>query len=477
MEPDLVRVSILSRVAQLDAGLPVHAPIAALMPDLLAALRISDDSDAATWALSRVDGTRLAPSETLAQAAVLDGDLLLIRAARSGSHSPLVDDVADGVATALRRDREGWSADSSRWIGYAILLLGLLAAVPAGLLAADTDRVPVLTVSAVGSVLLLTIALAGRRLRIDARTAGAASIGACILAALAAAVVVPDVGGPARSAVAATAAGTVAVIGLRTAGRALAVHVAIATLAALSALAGTLAALWSRPVADIAAVVAVLAVGTVLLAPRLSIAFGRLPLPAVPTIAPDLTADSEPFPVDGVDALRLTDRDPLGTIADLALGDMQSLARRAATASSVLTGLLAGAVVAAGTATTVLAATGDPSTTVLLLGTCVVGGLAARGRTHADRTQSAILVAGSAVAGIAATLALLLNAGGPSPFTVFLVVLGIGGGALLLGTVAADGDYSPPAVRAAEILEYSVLIALLPLLLWVLDVYRAVRQL
>lgn len=477
MEPGLVRVSILSRTAQLDAGLPAHVPAAGLMPDLLTALRIPDDGDAAAWTLSRVDGARLAPNETLAQAGVFDGDLLLIRAARPGSHSPLVDDVADGVAAALRRERTGWSADSSRWIGYGVLLLGLVAAVPAGRLAAVTDPIPVLAVSAAAAVLLLTIALTARRLQVDPRTASVTSIGACLLAALAASVVAPAIGGPAQFAVAATAAGTVAVLGLPAAGRALAAHVTIATLASLAAVAGTVATLWARPVDDIAAVTAVLAVGVVLLAPRLSIAAGRLPLPAVPTIAPDPAADAEPPSVDGVDALRLADRDRLGPIADLALGDMPTLARRAATASSILTGLLTGAVVAAAVASTVLAATGDASTTVLAFGGCIIAALAARGRTHADRTQSAILVAGAGVTGLAALLALLLNADGPSPVTVFLVILALGAGALLLGAVAADGDYSPPAVRVAEIIEYAVLLALFPLLLWVLDVYRAVRQL
>lgn len=61
--------------------------------------------------------------------------------------------------------------------------------------------------------------------------------------------------------------------------------------------------------------------------------------------------------------------------------------------------------------------------------------------------------------------------------TVFFLLLAAAVGALLLGTVAAGGDYSPPAVRVAEICEFAVLVALIPLLLWVLDVYQAVREL
>ena len=475
-EPELVRVSVLGGTAQLDSGLPAHLPVAALMPDLLAALRLRDD-DATVWTLARLDGARLLPGETLAQAGVLDGDLLLVRAALPGSRSPLVDDVADGVAAALRRDRPGWTSEASRWVGHALLLTATVAAVPAGRIAAATERTAVLAVSSTGAALLLLVALAGHRLDTDPRTRATASLGAAVLAAVAASLVALDVRGAAQFALAAIAAGTVAVVGTRVWRRALAVHVAVATVAALSAIAGTLAAVWSRPTDDVAAVTAVLAVGVVLLAPRLSIALGRLPLPAVPTIAPDPGSDAEPTAVEGVDALALADRDPLGAIADLALGDMRAVADRAAVTASILSGVLAGAVLVAGTATTVLATAAADSTVALIFGTCIIVGLAARGRTHADRLQSAILVAGAGLSAIAATLALLVGTGGPSAFTVFSALLGIGVGALLLGTVVAEGDYSPPAVRAAEITEYAVLVSLLPLLLWMLDVYRAVRQL
>ncbi|MBM7366790.1 type VII secretion integral membrane protein EccD [Gordonia hydrophobica] len=476
-EPELVRISILGGTTQLDSGLPAHVPLAALIPDLLGALRVSHDGTPAAWTLGRIDGSRLAPAETLAQAGVLDGDLLIVRADRADARSPLVDDVADGVAAALRHDRPGWTAASSRRIGYALFIVGLLAAVPAGRVAATDDRPAVLATAAIGATVLLTVALTARRLGTDPRTGTAATIGAAVLGALTASILVPTVGAGAQVALAAAAAGTIATVGHRVVGHAPAVHVAIATGAVLATAAGGLAALWPRPAGDIAAVVAVLAVVVVLLAPRAAIALGRLPLPTVPTLPPDPAAQDEPSQVDGVDALRLADRDPIGAIAELALGDLRTVADRAATTAAILTGILAGATVVCALATVVVAASADGSTVALVFSACTVAAVAGRGRTHADRLHSAIVVVGAGVTAVLAPLAVLVAGTGPSAFTVFAAVVAVAVGALLLGTVAAGGDYSPPAVRAAEIVEYAVLVSLVPLLLWVLGVYQTIRHL
>lgn len=483
-EPDLVRISILGGNTQLDAALPTRVPIAALMPDLLTALRVDvddgqgADGDDATWTLSRIDGSRLTPGDALADAGVRHGDLLLVRPDRPGARLPLVDDVADGVATLLARDRPGWNAESSRWIGYLVFLLAVMCAVPVGRWAAITgDQPAVLAVAAIAAATAFATALAGRRLALDPRTGTVAAIGATVLAALAASVAAPTISGGAQLALAGVAAGTCAIIGYRVSGHAPAVHVAITAVAAVATTAGLVAAVWSMPSAEVAAVIAVIAVGVVLAAPRLSIALGRLPLPEVPTAAPDSSGEVEPSPVDGVEAIRLADRDRLRAIADLALGDLRSLARRAAATASILTGLLVGAVSVAGVATVVVAASADGSRVALALCACVVAALAARGRTHADRIQSGILVAGAGITAVGATAAASVSTAGPSPVTVFFLLLAAAVGALLLGTVAAGGDYSPPAVRVAEICEFAVLVALIPLLLWVLDVYQAVREL
>ncbi|EGD56464.1 type VII secretion integral membrane protein EccD [Gordonia neofelifaecis] len=475
-EPDVIRTSILGGSTQLDVGLPADIPVVALIPELLAALRVPVDDDGVEpteWTLTRLGGERLHPEQTLAQAGVLDGDLLMIRADRPDGGSMLIDDVADGVASALQRDRVGWSAEAARWTGYLMFVLAALAAVPAGRWAAASGARPVvLAVAVAAAVVASAAALGAQRLRLDPRTGAALSIAGTAPAALAASLTVSPAG--AQLALAAIAAGGFAVVGYRGTGEAAALHAAIIAVALPAAVAGVLIAVWSPAATEVAAVVAIVGVGEVLLAPRLAIAAGRLPLPSVPHTAPP-PDDVDPGTVDGVDAINLTSRDPIDAIAALALGDLDSLARRAAVSASLLTGAIAGATLSTGAAVVALAAWADGSAVVLAYCGCLLIALSARGRTHADRLQSAILVAGSGVAAIVAALATIPGPGGPDPVWVFLAIVSAAVGALVAGTAVAGGEYSPPAVRTAEIVEYTVLAALFPLLLWVLDAYQAVR--
>lgn len=481
-EPDLVRVSILGGNKQLDAGLPTSVPIAALIPDLLEALRVSipTDAEAPGWTLACVDGTRLRPDESLAQAGILDGDLLMVRADHQQARAALVDDIADGVATTLAAHRAGWTASASRTIGEVLFVLATFAALPVGRAAAEGGgRGVVLTVSAVGATIALAVAVVGPRLQLAPRTSTVLTCGACSLVALATSLVVTQHSVGAQVALAAIAVAVCAVVGYRAdaSPHTAAIHTGLVTAAVLTAIAGTLSALASLPVPDVAAITAALGVAVILLAPRLSIALARLPLPAVSMTTPDPTALSEPSPVDGVDAVRLPDRDQLGAIADLALGDLTALAHRAGMAASLLTGLLAGAVVMVGISVVTLAATAGGSTVTLVYGGAVLAALAARGRTHADRWQSGVLVAGAGTTAVGAAIATLWATGGPTALSIFVALAVFAVAALLLGNVAAGADYSPPAVRVAEIIEYAVLVALVPLLFWVLDVYQSVRQL
>ncbi|WP_222111264.1 type VII secretion integral membrane protein EccD [Gordonia sihwensis] len=478
-EPDMIRTSIVGGSTQLDAGLPAGVPIAALMPDLLAALRVrvDDGAEPANWTLARIDGTALAAEHTLAQCGVCDGDLLVIRAASAESGTVLIDDVADGVAAALQRDRFGWSSDASRMVSYLVFLVAVVGAVPAGRWAAAAGDAPVvLAVSAVGAAVSLGAALSGRRLESDPRTSAVLSVAGCVLGAVAASLVVPGAAGGVQLALAGIAALAGAVIGYQGTGRAAAAHTAIAVVGGATAATGLLATVWAPSVRDLAAVVAAAGVGLVLCAPRIAIAAGRLPLPSVPNTAPAAPDGTDPAVVDGVDAVRLSTRDPLGAIADLALGDLDALARRAAVTASILTGALAGAVLITGVATAAVAAAAGGSPVALGYCACIVVALAARGRTHADRLQSALLVGAAGIIGVVAALAAVAGSG-PEPVWVFAGTIGWAVGALLLGTVASGRDYSPPAVRAVEIAEYAALTAVIPLLLWVLDVYQAVRTL
>ncbi|WP_026919491.1 type VII secretion integral membrane protein EccD [Gordonia shandongensis] len=495
IEPEIVRTSILGGDTQLDAGLPLGVPIAALMPDLLVALRIPDSFGATDrvatppWTLARIDGTRLRPSDTLADAGVVHGELLLVRPDHPVARRTVVDDVADGVASALRRTRPAWSPSAAVRTGCAVFLAAAVTAfVLAGWATDRGDAAAVGAITAAATALLMTVAALGRRFAatteviatqvIATEVIATVSLAATSFAASTAWAVTSDGPADARTAVAATAALVVAVIGHRLTGVATAAHVAVATACALLAVGAAASTIVSLAPERIAACLAAVAVATVLLAPRLAVAAARLPLPAVPTAAPP-PPDELDDPVPGVDALALrdpaaarTDDDPMEAIAGLVFDD--DLTRRAGAASSILTGLLAGGVAIVAAATVAVAATAGPSTVAAVYCAAIIVSVLARGRTHVDRRQSAVLVGGAAMTAVA-TLAAWTVGGGVSPFTAFVAVLGFGTVALLIGVIAPGGEYSPLQVRAAEVAEYGVLVAVLPLLVWVLDLYRTVR--
>ena len=62
------------------------------------------------------------------------------------------------------------------------------------------------------------------------------------------------------------------------------------------------------------------------------------------------------------------------------------------------------------------------------------------------------------------------------PFPDGLAALAAAAAALVIGGWAAGRTFSPLQRRAGELAEYAQLVVLLPMLLWVLEVYRMIRE-
>ncbi|MCF8570397.1 type VII secretion integral membrane protein EccD [Gordonia sp. HY002] len=473
-----VRISVVGGRTQIDVAAPADVPLAALIPDIRALLHV-EGGTGQCWTLAQIGGPPLPITGTLQDADVHDGDLLVLTDDSPDAPGAMVDDVAAGVAALTRESRSEWTADSARWAAYACVLLATVVSAASSVVAATSgDVLAPLLFTGVAAVVCIGAALTACRLSVDPRLCATLSIAACVFGA-AAGVSAGGDSAPASIAVAGVAAATLAVIGHRGTGTAPAVHTAIATTGVGAAITGGLASMWSAPTLSIAATSTAIGVLALPLAGRLAIALARLPLPPVPVAAPP-TADptAHRSVVDGVDALGPVPVDPLGSLADLALGDLATLSRTTAAAASYLTGLLAGVGVWIVAAATVTAAVGARDTMVLVYCAVAAAALLVRGRVHTDRVQSTVLILGGActVAGVAAA-AVWASVGPSTAVVVMCTTAALGAAALLVGTVAAGRDFSPLQVRAAEIVQVGVLVALIPLLLWVLDAYRLVREL
>lgn len=480
-EPDLVRISILGADTQLDVALPAQAPIVALLPDLLALLRLppppSDDPDRIgelpRWTLGRVGGPPLPAEISLTEAGVLDGELLLVREDLPAAPGALVDDVVDGLAHLTGRQSPGWTADSARLLGYAVCVGAALMAVIAGRLAAGTSPITVAAAAGGAAAVLLAATLLAGRSGGDRRSVSTLSGCAFLTAALAgSAVPQPNSVGP--SLATAGICGLAAVlVSYRGTGVGPRLHAGLGTLAALTTACGLVTMATSGEARAAAAVTAVLGLFTVLMAARIAIAAGRLPLPPVPTTPPPLPSvpDGEAV-ADGLDGVGQhgAATDPVGAIAELALVELDELARRSAIAAGYLTGVVLGAAAVTAVTVAVVAAGYGGSVASLLLSGAVAVALIARGRTHADRTQSAALIGG----GAAALLATLAGTG--STLVAFTGAIVLAATAFTIGVTADQHRFSPLQRRTLEVGEYAILAAIIPLLLWLLDAYRAIRE-
>ncbi|WP_082941495.1 type VII secretion integral membrane protein EccD [Mycolicibacterium peregrinum] len=136
--PEQVRLSVLGGRTQLDVSLPLDAPIASLMPELVKLVQSRDvedqSEDSSTkeakrnfWVLSRNEsGEPLTPDTTLREAGVSNGALLQLASERALSTPTLYDDVVDAAARLNRAAYAGWDAAAAKWMAFVgVQLVGL----------------------------------------------------------------------------------------------------------------------------------------------------------------------------------------------------------------------------------------------------------------------------------------------------------------------------------------------------------------
>lgn len=155
------RVTVVTTDRTVDLALPSALPLADLLPQLLRYAAPESDAHApASWTLSRVGAASLGLTQTLADAGVVDGDVLELRAATDTSTPALVEDVRDAVEDTVDAAGGTWDTrDTGSFValaGAAVLLLGALVQWLLGWIADGSDAV----VGAAAAVVALLAATA-----------------------------------------------------------------------------------------------------------------------------------------------------------------------------------------------------------------------------------------------------------------------------------------------------------------------------
>ncbi|MGZ4512579.1 MAG: type VII secretion integral membrane protein EccD [Mycobacterium sp.] len=451
-------MSIHSGTAVVDLALPAGIPVAILTPSIVDLLKVRDVDDGLTakrYHLSLPGSSALDPSKTLAQSGVGDGAVLLLSQPSTPPPAPRHHDVAEAVSETLAAAPEPWT-DARRRL--ATRLTGAMAAsclsaigvlaLARNALSANVDRqthTSVGVAAGAGLVALLSAVVAHRAYR-DAVAGLALNAIATAFAAVAGFLVVPGHPGVCNVLLAATAAAVTCVLAMRASGCGAVTLTAVSCVATVVAVAALVGVITAAPPHAIGAASALVSLGLLGAAARVSIVLAGLS-PRLPS-TPELDAT-----------------EPSGA----------SLAAQAIRADAWLSSLLAGfsSSAAIGAVVTVLA--GAPRLSCMAFGSITGALLLLRARSSESRRMLAFVIAGIGVVGTTFGVAALSTPGhGPwvAAATASLVAA-----AMYLGFVAPAISLQPLARRSVEALEWLALVAMVPLTCWICGLYGAVRGL
>jgi type VII secretion integral membrane protein EccD len=459
--------------------LPATIPIAAFITDVVELIEsrtpdLTEHEDGAPlrtehWTLARIGRDPIAPNQTLTDAEVFDGELLVLRSVTAKESPALFDDVIDAVSRLTAETFHSWSPSAARWLGLLTALVGVLAAIGLLAVAKDDGSGIVIGFIPLGAGLAAIVAgvIAIRRYQVRL-VAVMLSLYAVLLLCASAAFFVPDELAAPHLLLACVTALVVAAVGYSMTGVGALLAAAVITTALFGGFSAAVRMVWDVGTPKIAAGVLVAALIVITMAPRLAVAAARLPVPPVPTAGGAIDpADHEPRPTI----------EDIGAIGATALPSAAGLELRAQAANQYQSGILLGSTLAAAVGA-VLAA--DPLGAARWQGIAlaVVVGLilCLRGRSFADLTQASTLIGGGAVTLIAVMVAVGL--GEPSRLVAIAGILLVFTAVTLgYGTIAPHTVMNPVVRRAGEIFEYLLIVTIIPLVLWIMDLYSAARNL
>lgn len=445
------RVTVVAPRTRIDLALPSDVAVANLLPVVLTMAGESTADGGSShggWCLAKLCEEAIDPDRSLGSLGVVDGDLLQLRRRYDNPPPPLFDDVVEAIAVSAPDSYRPWTENTARLLGMVAAGLALLAGAVA--LGRAGPGLGVAVVAGVGAVVMLVAGSMIARVYGEASTGVLIAAGSLPLGFVSGLYLVPGSVHAANFLLACTLALVLAVASIMVLGNGITPFVASATAAALGALAFLVASLVSVPAAGIAAGAAAAALGGISALPRLTIQLARLPMPQVPGSAHDLRQDS-------------------------GLPDYTAIERRAGLAHEYLTGMIIGSGAVAATGA-VLASAGGALGTVL--GAVVAAVLLLRARSYANGNQAIALLASGMIT-VAGLLAGLLATVGQTGLllAIFSGLLVLAVLALVAGVVLPRRRFSPVLRRSVDVVEATLIAAVLPLALGVMDLYNAFRAL
>ncbi len=446
-DPGLRRVSVHAGTAVVDLVLPAAVPVATLIPSIIDILDDcgadrSTDRPGTAYRLSPPGVPALHASTTLAQNDIRDGAVLILSQPRAKLPAPRYDDVADAVATTLDADARPWTRRAARLTGA--VAAGLFTGVGGltlirNVLSDNTTRDGGAT-AGVAAVAALVALLTAHRAPRDPIAGHTLSLVAIAFAALAGFMAVPGASGAPNVLLAAMAAAVTSVLALRITGRGVVALTAVSCFALITAGGAFAAVVTAAPLRTIASLSALISLGLLGIAGRISIVLAGL--------SPHLA-------------------------------DEACLVNKAIRADAWLASLLAAFSSSAAVAAIVTAAAGRgagaPRSGCIAFAAVIGALLLLRARSADAKTTLVFVISGIAVIGTTFAVA-AAGAPGCGPWIAAVTAMLVAA-AVYVDLVAPTMSPSPVLRRCVELSEYLALIVMAPLACWICGFYGAVRAL
>lgn len=307
----LCRLTVCAPARTVDLAVPADVPVADLLPTVIS--YGGDDLDESGlehggWVLQRVGEPPLDPESTLDSLGLRDGEAIYLRPRSEALPEVHLDDLVDGISTTMQGRPHGWSPDASRRLlhslGVGTLVVGLVVLAAPGV----AGWLRALAAALAG---LLLIAGAGSATRAVGDSGAGAVLGfmaTCYLALAGWLLPGGELTGTegnsvlgARMLAASAAGGGAAVLALAAVGMYPALFLGVTVVAVAGAFGAVLMLLELTPeqAASCVAVVMVLFGGFV---PSLSFRLSGMRMPPLPTNAQQLQEGIDPYPNGDVEA-------------------------------------------------------------------------------------------------------------------------------------------------------------------------------
>ncbi len=428
---DECRVGVQFDSGRIDFVLPAALSVAAVIPSIADRVGASRQGGwqepLADWQLARIDGRPLSPRKSLRDNAVSDGDLLWLSRVRPALASPPADDAAAELSSSLDA-LPRWTPAATR-VAVSAGMLCSTALVAYALLRSPSSAATA-TAGLLAAVALGAAVAVGRVYR-ETLTAVALASSAVASSAVAAYLLVPGSATAPKFMLAAAGSATVSVIAARWIGRGTAVFSSMGACGFLSAAAACVHVAAPVRVEATGAMLAAAAVALLVLAPRLAIWIGRLP------IRP---------PGPGVRGY-------------------------AHHAHAIVTGLVCGSSTAAALGTFLVLRDGGYAGAAFAAAIGIT--LVLRTGIHVDLVQAAALLTGGTMC-FAAVAVWAVNTWCEHAHWIALAAAGT---AAVSTACSSTITPSPLMRRCLELIEYAALASLIPLACWVCGAFVALRGL